>query len=146
MVRKYLLGLFFAFIGFSVFANPLNTRTAADCLRQIDHFIEDYDSYFMLTMEIAGVSGRVYDNNQIILQPSDNRIHLTILYENEVMLRISLTKSSTEYTTGGHRHSIEFDYSQQTGFRTIYAETYPRGMQYDIRYVLLSLFEAFGLA
>jgi hypothetical protein len=53
MAKKYLLVLLFTFVGLSAaFAKPLNTETAADCIRQIRHFIDGYDNYFKLYLVV----------------------------------------------------------------------------------------------
>jgi hypothetical protein len=130
-------------IGFSVFADTLNTRTAADCLRQVRLFTDDYSSYFKLRVEITGVSGRVYDTDQITIRLDNGEMFFQILYSNEVFLRIWLEKASTKYddTYDG----IAFAYAQSVGFTTRYLKTYTGNNKFEVPYIFINIFEALGL-
>jgi len=139
--------LFFVYLFFitTLFINaePLNSRTANDCLRQVSSFIDDYDSFYNIQIRVIGITGRVKDNNQIIIEKKPDNMYITLLYNNEVMMTIYIEKEKTKSSV--NNDSVEFDYSQRSGFNTTYTKYYDRFEQIFIEQIFQSLFQAFGL-
>jgi hypothetical protein len=122
-------------------AETLNSRTASNCLQQVDRFINDFESYYEIQIRVVGITGRIRDNNQINVEVKPDSMYITLLYNNEVMMTINIDKS----TRRSDVDAIEFDYSQRFGFTTIYAKSYDRFEQLSIKLIFISLFESFGL-
>ncbi|MCL2128886.1 MAG: hypothetical protein FWH35_00840 [Treponema sp.] len=141
MVKKCTFLLFFIFFTNMIFPVPLDSRNVANCLSIVRDFTDDYRSYYNLYMEIGNVTGRVRDNNQTNIERKDNNISINILFNNEVMFRIIIEKTASK----GDDDGIDFDYSNRTGFRTIYRKSYDMGNGWDIEYILSNIFEALGL-
>jgi hypothetical protein len=143
MVRGVFSIFFFALVGSSIFADPINITSAQNCIAQVKHFTTDYDSYYKMRVEVTGVSGRVYDSNQITVRLDENEIFYQILYNNEVFIRVLLTKSPTKYDDSGD--IVAFSYSPRLGFTTVYTKTYSTNASYEIPYIFINLFEAFNV-
>jgi len=124
-------------------AEPLNSRTANDCLRQVRNFINDNNSYYNIQICTIGITGRIKDNNQINVEKEPDSIIIELLYNNEVMMTIYIEKEKTQ--SKFNNDSVEFDYSKQLGFSTTYTKYYDRFEQIFIEQIFQSLFEAFGL-
>ena len=140
MYKKLALICIFFLIGSYLFADPLNSRTISNCLSQIKNFTDDYKNYFELYMEIGNVSGLVRDNDQIVINQSNNNMDLQILFRNLVLFRIKISKTSTINDDDG----ISFQYSDRTGYRTIYRKNYDKGDAWEIEYIFRDIFNSFG--
>jgi len=142
MCKKALFLVFFMCTTFCAYASPLNTRNASNCLSQIRDFISDDDSYYVLSIDIANVSGRIQDNDQINIENRTDRLYISILFRNEVYLRIHIEKSSY---MKDEDDGIYFLYSDPLGFGTTYKKSYDKYEQREIEYVFLNIFRSFGL-
>jgi hypothetical protein len=122
-------------------ADPLNSRSASNCLQQLDTFLSDFQNYYEIQISVIGITGRIRDNNQINITTERNSMRIELLYNNEVMMIAHISKSSSPSDSD----SVNFDFSQRFGFRTIYTKSYDRFEQLSISLIFISLFEAFGL-
>jgi len=100
MQRKYLLLAALILTGTIGFADPLNSRTAGECLRQVREFIyyddsseKSVESYFSLHIEVHNVTGRLFDTDQVIVKKSSNDMSMQICFKSEIVFRISIKKN-----------------------------------------------------
>ena len=139
--KSIFLFILLFFCIYNINAEPLNSRTAFNCIQQVDRFINDFESYFEIQITVVGITGRIRDNNQINITERPNSLHVELLYNNEVMMIIHISKSARR----SNNDSVEFSYSQNLGFRTVYTKSYDQFDQLGITVIFYSLFEAFGL-
>jgi len=143
MQKKIILLAVLILVGTGVFGEPLNQQATIKCLRKVRAFLDDYQNYCAISVEIYGITGRAFDTNQIIAEESTNQIFLLIYFNNEVMFRIFITKDPKK--PDSFTDLPEFSYSEKTGYRTHIVEHYDIGKQYKIEYILMSIFNSFNL-
>ena len=129
-----------ALVGFGETTSPLNSRGVANAMAQIEDFLDDNSSYYQLRLELHNVSGRVRDTDSITVRTSSNELYFIIMFRNEVLFRIWITKAATSFDESDR---IFFDDSRTGGYSVRYNKSYERGDQWEIGFLFLNVFESF---
>jgi hypothetical protein len=140
-LKIVIIFIFCHFLTISLNADPLTSRTASNCLSQLDTFLNDDSNYYKIHMEIRGVAGHFNQSNSIDITRTQNEMVVILYYNNEVGMRILITKSNVAINDFG----IAFDYSQRLGFLTIYEDSFEPGYQFLIKSIFRNIFVSFGV-
>jgi len=131
---------------------PLNSRTARKCMNSVEEFVGDYNSeeyyhnYYRIHIEmISGVY--VYDTNQISTGVYDDRVVISVSFNNIIWFNIVIEKSSAKEYHSSERGFFNFSFNQKLGYRTSYRKSFDKGGNGpdEILFIMRGIFSSFDL-